>query len=127
MYIQKLVISSLLLGKLFSASNIIEATINTIDAASSTTNFSLNYFAPSTIYNRDSPFYRGAGDDWNWALKIISSCHITGTLSISVYGVDNPSAQAAYSGDVTDEIYDWEASTSTWNSIRMLDGTTNTY
>lgn len=56
MYIQKLVISSLLLDTLFNVSNVTEAIVDTLDATSSTTNLSLNHLAPSTIDTTDSLF-----------------------------------------------------------------------
>jgi hypothetical protein len=126
MRMNKLLTSGLLLGALFSALNASAAVVDTIDSTSGASNVSPNYFAPNSIATTDSPYYRSAGEDWQWAHNAIASPYTTATLSISAYDVDNPSAQPAFDDEI-DEIYGWETSTSTWNLIGVLDGANDIY
>lgn len=126
MYMNKLAISSLLLGAMISISSASAATVDTIDATSPAANVSPNYFVPGSIATTDSPYYRSAGEDWQWTHNAITTPYTTATLSISAYDVDNPSAQPAFDDEI-DEIYGWETSTSTWNLIGVLDGANDIY
>lgn len=88
MYIQKLVVSTLLLGALFSATSLTAATVNTIDATSPTSNISPNYFAPGGAETFDSPYYREFGEDWNWTHNSITTPYTTTALSTSAFDVE---------------------------------------
>ncbi len=120
MYIHKLVVSSLLLGALFSTSNVSAATVDTIDATSPTSNVSPNYFAPGGAETFDSPYYREFGEDWSWTHNAITVPYTTAALSISAFDVDS------VDGEV-DIIQGFETSTSTWTKIGTLDGANDIY
>ena len=126
MYIQKLVVSGLLIGALFNASSVTAATVDTIEATSPTANASPNYFAPSGIATYSSPYYRRAGQDWDWAHNAVTSPYKTATLSVSAFDVDNPSETAGVSNE-TDEIYGWETSSLSWELIGVLADATDIY
>ena len=126
MYIQKLVVSSLLVGALFSATSVMAATVDTIEASSPTANASPNYFAPSGAATYDSPYYRFIGEDWEWAHNAVTSPFTTATLSVSAFDVDNPTTANGRANEI-DEIYGWETSSSSWNLIGVLAGATDVY
>ena len=126
MYIQKLVVSSLLLGALFSATTVAAATADTIDALSPALNATPNYFAPNSIATIDAPYYRSVGEDWQWAHNAVISPYTTATLSISAYDVDNPTIDIGRANEI-DEIYGWETSSLSWELIGVLAGANNIY
>ena len=126
MRITKLIVPSLLLGALFSALSASAGVVDTIDSTSGVGNVSPNYFVPNSIATTSSPYYREAGEDWQWAHNAILSSYTTATLSISAYDVDNPSAVRGFTDEI-DEIYGYETSTSSWNLIGTLDGANDIY
>ena len=107
MNIQKLVLSSLVLGALFNASSVLAATVDTIDATSPTSNVTPNYFAPGGAETFDFPYYREFGEDWEWVHNAVTTSYTTAALSISAFDVDTI-------GGEVDIIQGFEASTGLW-------------
>ena len=126
MFTHKLVVSSLLLSALLGATSVTAATVDTIDALSPAVNATPNYFAPNSIATTDAPYYRSAGEGWDWTHNAVTSPFTTASLSISAYDVDNPSAQVGFTDEI-DQIYGFETSSGTWNLIGVLDGANDIY
>lgn len=120
------VLSGLLLSVALCSFNASAGVIDTIDSNSGVGNVSPNYFAPNSIATTSSPYYREAGEDWQWTHNAIVTPYTTASLSISAYDVDNPSAQPAFDDEI-DEIYGWETSTASWSLIGVLDGANDIY
>ena len=120
MNIQKLVLSSLVLGALFNASSVLAATVDTIDATSPTSNVTPNYFAPGGAETFDFPYYREFGEDWEWVHNAVTTSYTTAALSISAFDVDTI-------GGEVDIIQGFETSTGLWAKIGVLDGEDDIY
>ncbi|MES2546094.1 MAG: VPLPA-CTERM sorting domain-containing protein [Pseudomonadota bacterium] len=120
MYIQKLVLSTLFMGALFSTASATAATVDTIDATSPASNVFPNYFAPGGAETFDSPYYREYGEDWGWSHNAITTPYTSAALSISAFDVDRADGEV-------DIIQGFETSTSTWANIGTLNGANDIY
>jgi hypothetical protein len=47
------------------------------------------FFVPTDAQKYDSPYYRGAGQDWEWQHNAIATPFTTASLSISAFDVDS--------------------------------------
>jgi hypothetical protein len=56
------------------------------------------FFVPTDAQKYDSPYYRGAGQDWEWQHSAIATPFTTASLNISAFDVDSDSGEV-------DEIY----------------------
>jgi hypothetical protein len=99
------------------------AATDTIDAASGQAG---TYFTPSLAQRTSNPYYRSAGEDWEWQHNAIAGSFTTATLNISAYDVDNPSANPSFDDEI-DEIYGWNNQLSGWSLLGVLDGANNIF
>jgi hypothetical protein len=113
-------ISNLLFAGIVAASASIagfaNAATDTIDATSGQTG---TFFVPSLGQELDSPYYRGAGEDWGWTHNGIAAGFTSAELNISAYDVDEPAE--------LDVIEAYDAGTSSWISLGSLTGANNAF
>ena len=72
-------------------------------ATTDTIEYNTGYFVPDVASTYNSPYYRGAADDWSWAHNAITTSFTTATLSISAFDVD-------YSSGEFDSVYAFDGS-----------------
>lgn len=123
---KKIVLASLLLSTLLASTVTSAGVVDVVDALSPASNANPNYFVPGGAQPFDIPYFRYTGQDWGWKHNAILGTYATATLSISAYDVDNPSSVSGIDNEI-DEIYGWETSTSSWDLIGTLAGSTDTY
>lgn len=88
------------------------ATVDTIEAPN-------GFFTPSVGQERQSPYYRGKGDDWGWQHNPIAAGFTSALLNISAYDVDAPSE--------VDQIEAYDAANDTWELLGSLAGANNIF
>ena len=95
------------------------------------------YFVPAPGMEFDDPYFRFADmdtdpavfepGDWGWQHNAIGGPFTTATLGISAFDVDNPSSFPGTVDDEIDEIQLFNNQTMAWETIGILDGTTNSF
>lgn len=76
------------------------------------------FFVPTDEQKYDSPYYRGAGQDWEWQHGAVATPFTTASLSISAFDVDS-------SGGEKDDIYVMD--NGAWVFLGTLTGTDNAW
>jgi hypothetical protein len=76
------------------------------------------FFVPSNAQVYDAPYYRGAGQDWQWQHNAIGSSFTSATLNISAWDVD-------YASGERDEIFAMDGAS--WVSLGFLTGNDNAW
>lgn len=88
------------------------------DTIDSTSGQASTYFVPTDAQKYDSPFYRGATEDWGWSHQAISGSFTTASLNISAYDVD-------FSQGEIDRVYALDGAT--WVLLGSLAGANDTW
>ena len=76
------------------------------------------FFVPSDAQVLNSPYYRGANEDWQWQHNAIGSSFTSASLNISAYDVD-------FAQGERDEIFAMDGMS--WVSLGYLTGTNNAW
>jgi hypothetical protein len=76
------------------------------------------FFVPTDAQKFDSPYYRGAGEDWEWQHSAIATPFTTASLNISAFDVDFASGER-------DDIYAMDDGA--WTYLGTLTGTNNAW
>ena len=71
------------------------------------------FFVPTDAQKYDSPFYRGADEDWAWQHSAIGTAFTTASLNISAFDID-------FAAGELDEIFAMDGAT--WVSLGFLTG-----
>ncbi len=76
------------------------------------------FFVPTDAQKYDDPFYRGAGEDWEWQHGAIATPFTTAELSISAFDVDSCCGEK-------DDIYAMD--NGVWTFLGTLSGTNDAW
>lgn len=76
------------------------------------------FFVPTDDDKFNSPYYRGAGGDWDWQHSAIAAPFTTASLNVSAFDVD-------FSSGEIDDIYAWDSGA--WVKLGTLTGTNNAW
>lgn len=76
-------------------------------ATTDTIEYGSGYFVPDVASTYNSPYYRGASEDWSWTHNAITESFTTASLSISAFDVDYSSGEldSIFAYDGTDFIF----------------------
>lgn len=94
-------------------------------AAVDTIQFNTGYFVPDELSTYNSPYYRWANEDWDWTHNAIAGSFTTANLLISAWDVDFTGA-FGYQGE-RDQIFAYDADSTSWLSLGYLDGNDNAW
>lgn len=115
----KKILCALPLIAAFSAANAAPVT----DVRDYSTNTATTYFLDDDANKYNSPYYRGASEDWGWNHSAIGGTFSTASLSISAFDVDYDSVY--FPPGERDRVSVWDGST--WFSLGFLAGGDNSW